>query len=931
MADLLQRARAGDGMTVFVTGEGGVGKSALIREALDGESGVIEGRAAPPPAAALGPLVDLVYAVIGRGAQVEHGSLRVHRRALRALLPDDGTDPTASEAPTPSRVVDALLALVSTAGPRAPSVIVIEDLHWADGDTIAAVDHLADQAPGRPVAVIVSLRPEGDAIAMARRAVARGRAQLLALAPMAPAEVQELVAARLRSSPPAGLLDAVAVAEGLPLLVGELLTAYQARGELVQTASGWSFSASTVAVPPRVSETVAPRVARLDHKARRVIEAAALLGRDFNASLLPGALGFSAVEVDDALRAGRDEGVLAPAPRAIRLHFAHALVRDAVVELTAGAERSGIAARLLDTVTARAGFDAEQAASLALLAGQEDRAVELLLMAGDGLVERGLPNAAVDRFDRALALRANGVVALRVRESLLLALASGGDAARARAEGAVVARQLLASGASAERLARATVAIARAAANEGRWAETDAALRDLPVRSQHGCSLASLAALELGDFERASALARSVVDAEGVAPAERCEAAEVLGRLARRTDLDEARRWFDIAAGVAELHGLALWRARALHELATIEQLRSLSTDGLLDARSAAVDASAPGLLAAIDFHLAALHGVRFEPVLALDAARRCLDGARRLGALRQEAWAWNLIGQAHAAAGDRIRARAAAAEALAIGPDDPEIAGVAVGTCIGLSSLLADDVEAAINEVADGVARLRTLPGRGPLPPWYLWPLLATVFDIEGDGGARARAETDTLELRLATSVDGLWWLAAAVAAGRAGDQAGAAGALSAADAQFRRVPAFAGYVHLGRRLAAEPALADGWVDPVAWMLDATAWAEARGHHGFARACAALARRGGARERRRRGGTDVPAHLAGLGVTGREVEVLGLVAQGLTNKDIAARLYLSPRTVKGYVEHLLAKTGAANRTQLALFAAPPGPDGSDP
>ena len=60
------------------------------------------------------------------------------------------------------------------------------------------------------------------------------------------------------------------------------------------------------------------------------------------------------------------------------------------------------------------------------------------------------------------------------------------------------------------------------------------------------------------------------------------------------------------------------------------------------------------------------------------------------------------------------------------------------------------------------------------------------------------------------------------------------------------------------------------------------------------------------------------PPDLDRLGVISREVDVLRLVAAGCTNAEIAQRLYLSPRTVKGYVEQLLAKTAAANRTQLA-------------
>lgn len=63
---------------------------------------------------------------------------------------------------------------------------------------------------------------------------------------------------------------------------------------------------------------------------------------------------------------------------------------------------------------------------------------------------------------------------------------------------------------------------------------------------------------------------------------------------------------------------------------------------------------------------------------------------------------------------------------------------------------------------------------------------------------------------------------------------------------------------------------------------------------------------------------TAVPPGLRALGVTGRELEVLRLVAHGSTNIDVAARLHLSPRTVETHVGNLLAKTGASARAELA-------------
>jgi DNA-binding NarL/FixJ family response regulator len=65
-----------------------------------------------------------------------------------------------------------------------------------------------------------------------------------------------------------------------------------------------------------------------------------------------------------------------------------------------------------------------------------------------------------------------------------------------------------------------------------------------------------------------------------------------------------------------------------------------------------------------------------------------------------------------------------------------------------------------------------------------------------------------------------------------------------------------------------------------------------------------------------------VPDDLADLGVTPREVEVLALLGHGLSNRDIAARLYLSPRTVEKHVENLSRKIAARSRNELIAYAA---------
>jgi DNA-binding CsgD family transcriptional regulator len=299
-----------------------------------------------------------------------------------------------------------------------------------------------------------------------------------------------------------------------------------------------------------------------------------------------------------------------------------------------------------------------------------------------------------------------------------------------------------------------------------------------------------------------------------------------------------------------------------------------------------------------------------------------------------QAALAWILVGQAHAVAGRRSRAGAAADEALRLAPDEPEVAGLAWGTCRGLASLLADDRVRAVEQIGRGADELRRLPRISPLPPWYLWPLLLVIAgDAEADVTAAsidraeaALAETDDAALRAAAGPDALWQAACAALPGRRGDRVLADTAWEEADGQLAALgEPFAGYRHLagGSRprwrsstAGANPRPGSDWPSP---------GFTAHGLDEAAAGCRRSQTRAGVPQRRRRkGDIAVPSHLASVGVTGREVDVLRLLAQGRSNQQIAADLHLGLRTVKTHVEHLLAKTRTANRTELAALMAAP-------
>ena len=115
---------------------------------------------------------------------------------------------------------------------------------------------------------------------------------------------------------------------------------------------------------------------------------------------------------------------------------------------------------------------------------------------------------------------------------------------------------------------------------------------------------------------------------------------------------------------------------------------------------------------------------------------------------------------------------------------------------------------------------------------------------------------------------------------------------------------------------------MATTWAEPVGWLRDALTFFEANGDDPIASACRSLLRKAGAPAPRRRASADVPAALRPLGITVRELEVLRLLAQGLPNKEIGRRLYLSPRTVERHIANLTVKAGLERRAELVALAA---------
>ena len=321
--------------------------------------------------------------------------------------------------------------------------------------------------------------------------------------------------------------------------------------------------------------------------------------------------------------------------------------------------------------------------------------------------------------------------------------------------------------------------------------------------------------------------------------------------------------------------------------------------------------AQASGMLA----HALSIDVVRCEVTLTVAGpaavepiADEIVDRAGRLGLAGLQALGEVMSAICAATAGELATMTETLERAVGRPHASPEVAVMAEAVR-AMPHLLAGDLDRADQILDPAMTRLAAHASAAPLAFWGLWALLDSVV---ADGNARDVLRASQARLR-ATNAGALSY-ADAVAAGRAGAVEIAVRHVSEGDGLLATTP---WWHRLLRLVTCHAAVRDGWGDPVpALRADLTVF-EQHDEHRLARTCRDLLRRAGAPTRRGRGSTPVPPGLRAAGVTSREMDVLALVAQGLSNGEIAQRLFLSPRTVETHVANLLAKTGSNSRAIL--------------
>jgi DNA-binding CsgD family transcriptional regulator len=929
---LVDDAAVGTGGGLMMVGEAGVGKSRLCRELEDRARTrglyVLPGRSVEDAAEPFRPLSDALLSGFRETGYPRDRAVLPLRATLAHLVPEWSSAATGDASAL--AIAEALLRLLQVAADDRAALLVIEDAHWADPDTLTILEHLVDHADAHGAQIVVTLRsePPTPALQMARRLADRRVAGMLELRPLAPPDVDRMVLSCLGQDAVAGELRTFVHdhSDGIPFFVEELLAGLVREEALVRDVTGWRWVPQhrTPSVPVTLAASVERRVRDLGATALQVLFAAAVLGRRFDWRLLPAATGLSEDVITSALRETIHEQLVVTDGEEFR--FRHALTRDHVIALMLPAERRQVAQRTLDTVQ-RAHPDLtagrpDIAAELAELAGRPDQAARHLVTAATRAADRGALSSAAVRLERARGLVTDPDAVARIDEHLARVYALGGQAQRASALADAALRSRRSRGDASASEIDLQLALARAAMSSG---DLQRAARRVNAARHRACaladrtrvaratSLAAQVAAEDGDLDSAADLARQALQDAAELPDVWCEAHETVGRCLRVIDVAGAEAAFAEALACAERHGLAVWQARALHELGTIDLLDTMRTARLDAARRAAIGAGAPATAAVVDFHLASAFVAQGRTEKAREAAQRSIAVAERLG-LSILAPALTVLARSYAHEGDIEPMEAAIGRAEAAAPGDASVEAAVWGNVRTMLHLHQADRRAALAALDRATCLLRKrLPGEH-FPHWGLWALLRTLGDEERQARtvAAAAAGCDT-RLNIAHVL-----AAEAIVSGREGHAGEAAQRFHDAIASIEVYEGSDWLVHTTWWLVAPAALADGWGEPITWLQSCVRWFDAHGHAPLATDCRAMLRdAGGPVPRRGRGASAVPDELRRLGVTSREMDVLTLASDERSNGEIAEQLVISPRTVEKHMASLLRKTGAADRGEL--------------
>ncbi|WP_405187912.1 AAA family ATPase [Streptomyces anulatus] len=949
LSSALDAVQRRSGRALFLLGEAGIGKSRLVGECAYRAYGlgmpVLRGRATSTGLVVpFRPLAEALASRFRAAGTPTDPELAPYHPALARLVPEWRRGGSPGYPETVVELAEALLRLLSVLGREAGCAILLEDLHDCDTETVAVVEYVIDNLADLPILFLGTLRPEpGAALDLVRSTERRHAATVRELGPLRDDRVRALTGACLEARPeeiPESVHRRLAErAAGNPYLLEVLLADLLDTGRLRRTDDGWEAAEQPGgSVPSDIVRSWARRLERLDEPVRDLLLASATLGSQFSVTVLQTVTGFEDRALFTHLRSAVEAGVIAPDGAAPdRYTFRHSLTAEALISSLAPAERASLARRAAGAIE-HSGQPLDEdgrqlVASLQLAAGNRAGAARQFAEAGRRMLASGAHGSAVVLLERAHPL-ADETDRAAVAESLAVARAEGGDLdaalaladalppVPARSEAAarrgLIHIELAWAAVMAERTADAALQVEAArvllgpSPPPGRRAAlvvVDGYLALLPGHGQKPRDPA--------DSERVVREAAETAEAEGL-PVVACQAWQLLALLRREEGFDAADAALERMLSISTEHALPVWRVEALVRLGANAFMRTGDAARLLSARAAATELGALLLTRTVDGLLAmnAVMCARWEE--AQEIIDRSAEASARVG--DRSAHRYLLLAGATMAAhrGRRREMDRALAAFRRAGGEQSLLVPLRSGLCRAFGALLEEDRERAAAGLDEALAWEADHPSYYYLSGRYgLRPLLRV---LAGEAGRAELAEAR------AAPGGALAWnrqfleLADAVLLGREGDPAGAARLMASFDVRSAPFPVAR---HLGLRLVADAARADGWGEPVAWLRSAEEYFYGAGVQAVASACRAALRQAGASVGQHRGGWDrIPSPLRTSGVTPREYEVFVLLPERPGNQQIARRLSISPRTVEKHMASLLSKTGRADRAALCEFAA---------
>ena len=929
------------GPVVLVAGEAGAGKTTLVENALAGAATVVlRGRAAGWACPAYEVLAAALRPAVRDAAGPVPG-------VLAQIMPELGAPPAE---PGPAALAAAVCSILAGAaagtavhdavphsdGPTADGreaggngsglALFLDDLQWADEATLSLLPALADAATGLPVAVVGCYRsdelPRGHHLRTVRALLRRNR-QLteIELGPLGDDDVARMLTGLLGAPPQPALAAAVASrSDGLPFAIEELAFGLRDAGRLAYHDGTVALAGPGDApVPDGIREAVLLRASRLTEEERALLAAAAVAGAEFDVDTVLAVAGVAAwpdgftgsgllTEARDGRAAFRhpltQEAAYADIPwsRRRRLHRAMASAlagHDAAPALIAmhhlaardfGPARQALLAAAEEHCAVHAYRDAARALRTALehwppgerdgarlpvidrlarcaeMCSEYAEAVTLLRELTDSYQRRGdLPALASAHRRLALAheLRGQWESALAAREAAAKAYSAAGSPAAAVIDRLAMAAHLRSAASYSAALAALSAAEVDAQAS-GR--------ADLPLRVR---GLRGNVLSRLGQAQEGIAALRTALD-QALAGSLADTAAELQQRLAdsleHSGDYRAAAAVYAAAYQYCEAHG-----ADAVGQLCRACATVVLFSRGDWD-RAAGVceevlgSAAAPHARAVSTGMLGLVHALRGTDKLA-----RTLLLESNLTATRIELTAMELLSS--------------------------------WGLCI-LEHAAGANGDAA-DRARQVLARLARTEERHYSVPILQW--LATFFaeqDLRGDALACAAALSGMAEATAQPEA------IAALAHARGetllpGEPQAAARELATAADMFSRL-ALPFEAAQAQRRAAAAAMAAGERGRARELLHAACDTAARlGARQLRRSCVTALKELGERPSRRGAARRAPA-----GLTGREIDVMRLVAEGNTSRQIGSTLFISPRTVEMHVQSSMQKLQCRTRAE---------------